>query len=98
MNTNRSRPRPHCASKVPRREKLSWPGLKARDRLSRVVTAAVKAASEARNRELRAERQIARVLDRIPPERAMALFFREISRRGMHIPRIAYNLLDIFCS
>jgi len=96
MNTKRSRLRPRLVSKLPRKEKLPWPGLKAVDRLSRIVTAAVKEAREARYRELRGEYQIARVLDSIPTERAMALFLREISRRGRHIPRIAYNLLEIF--
>jgi hypothetical protein len=96
MNTNWSRLRPELVTRMPDPERLSWPGLKAGDRLSRVVTAAVKEAREARDRELRAERRISRVLDSIPPERAMALFFREINRRGRHIPRIAYNLLDIF--
>jgi hypothetical protein len=96
MSTDRSRQQTHCVSKVPRQENLPWPGLKSRDRLSRIVTAAVKAARGARHRELRAERQIARILDNISPEKAMTLFFREISRRGRQIPRIAYNLLDIF--
>jgi len=36
----------------PRTEKLSWPGLKAKDRLSRVVTRAVKEAREARENEM----------------------------------------------
>jgi hypothetical protein len=96
MNTKWSNLRPHPVSRAPRREKLPWPGLKARDRLSRIVTAALKDAREAKHAELWAVHQIARVLDSIPPEKAMALFFREISRRGRQIPRIAYNLLDIF--
>jgi hypothetical protein len=96
MSTNWSKSRPYCVSKVPSQEKLPWPGLKARDRLCRVVTAAVKEARESRHRELWAEQQIARVLESVPPERAMAMIFREISRRGRRIPRIAYNLLDIF--
>jgi hypothetical protein len=95
MNTKRSKLRPRLVCKVPRNEKLPWPGLKAGDRLSRIVTAAVKEAREAKYGELRAEYQIARVLDSIPAERAMTLFLREISRRGRHIPRIAYNLLEI---
>lgn len=96
MNTKWSKLRPHPVSKAPRRERLPWPGLKARDRLSRIVAAALKDAREAKHRELWAKHQIARLLDRIPPERAMALIFRETSRRGRPIPRIAYNLLDIF--
>ena len=96
MSTERNRLRPHLVRKLPRKEKLPWPGLKAADRLTRIVTAAVKVARETRYRELRAEYQIARVLDSIPAERAMTLFLREISRRGRHIPRMAYSLLEIF--
>jgi hypothetical protein len=96
MSINRSRLGPRLVSKVPRKEKLPWLGLKAVDRLSRIVTAAVKEAREAKYGELRAKYQIAQVLDSIPAERAMALFLLEISRRGRHIPRIAYNLLEIF--
>jgi hypothetical protein len=39
----------------PRPEKLSWPGLRAKDRLSRVVTCAVKEAREACENEMLAE-------------------------------------------
>jgi hypothetical protein len=65
-------------------QKLPWPGLKAKDHLSRVVTRAVK---EARETAVWAEKQVARVLDHVPPETAVGILFREISRRGK--PRIA---------
>jgi len=74
-------------SAAPNHEKLPWPGLKAKDRLSRVATQAVKEAKEARETAVWAEKQIARVLDHVPPEAAVRILFREISRRGE--PRIA---------
>jgi len=76
-------------------EKLPWPGLRAEDRLSRIVTRAVKEAKEAREREVWAEEQIARVLDHIPPEAALKLVFQEMSRRGKHIQRFAKSPLKI---
>jgi hypothetical protein len=79
----------------PTHEKLLWPGLKAKDRLSRVVTRAVKEAKEAEEREVWAEKQIARVLDHVPPEAAMRLVFREMSRRGRPLPRFAKSLLKL---
>ena len=69
-------------SATPNHEKLPWPGLKANDHLSRVVTLAVKEANEARETALWAEKQIARVLDHVPSEAAVKILFREISRRG----------------
>jgi hypothetical protein len=68
-------------SAAPNHEKLPWPGLKAKDHLSRVVTWAVKEAKEARETACWAEEQIARVLDHVPPETAIRILFREISRR-----------------
>ncbi len=73
-------------SAAPNHEKLPWPGLKAKDLLSRVATRAVKEAKEARETVVWAEKQIARVLDHVPPETAVRILFREISRRGK--PRI----------
>jgi hypothetical protein len=73
-------------SAAPNHEKLPWPGLKVKDHLSRVVTCAVKEAKEARETAAWAEKQIARVLDHVPPETAVRILFREISRRGK--PRI----------
>ena len=73
-------------SDEPNHEKLPWPGLKAKDLLSRVATRAVKEAKEARETVVWAERQIARVLDHVPPETAVRILFLEISRRGK--PRI----------
>jgi len=77
-------------------EELPWPGLKAKDHLSRVVTRAVKRAREQRHQLLRAECQIAQLLDRVPAKTVLAMFFAEMSRRGRRIPRIAYNLIELF--
>ncbi len=66
----------------PKHEKLSWPGLKAKDHLSRVATRAVKEAKEARENEVWAESLIARVLTYVLPETAMRLLFQETYRRG----------------
>jgi len=74
-------------SAAPNHEKLPWPGLNAKDHLSRVITRAVKEAKEARETAVWAEKQIARVLHHVPPETAVSILFREISRRGE--PRIA---------
>jgi hypothetical protein len=65
----------------PKHEKLSWPGLKVKDHLSRVATRAVKEAKETRENEVWAESLIARVLDYVPPETAMRLLFQETYRR-----------------
>jgi hypothetical protein len=83
-------------SMKPTHDNLPWPGLKARDHLSRVVTRAVKAAKEAREADLWAEKQIARVLANVSPRDAMRLVFREMSRRGRPIPRFAKALLELF--
>jgi len=82
-------------SMKPTHEKLPWPGLKAKDRLSRVVTREVKEAKETGERDVWAEEQIARVLDHVPPEVAMRLVFREISRRGRLVPRFTKSLLKL---
>jgi hypothetical protein len=60
----------------PKHEKLSWPGLKVKDHLSRVATRAVKEAKEARENEVWAENVIARVLDYVQPETAMKLLLQ----------------------
>jgi hypothetical protein len=82
----------HVATK-PTHEKLPWPGLKAKDHLSRVATQAVKEAKETRERETWAENQIARVLEYVPPDTALKLVFRELSRRRRAISRSAKSLL-----
>jgi len=71
----------HRLSTKPKHEKLSWPGLKTKDHLSRVATRAVKEAKEARENEFWAESQIARVLDYVPPETVMRLLLLETYRR-----------------
>jgi hypothetical protein len=65
----------------PTHNNLPWPGLKAKDRISRVVTRAVKDAKITNEREEWAEEQIARILDIIPPGQAMRLIMRELRRR-----------------
>jgi hypothetical protein len=89
--------KPHLnrARTTPRHEKLPWPGLKAKDHLSRVITRAVKEAKETRENEMWAENQIARVLDYVPPETAMRLVFRQARRRRKLIPRLAKALLRL---
>jgi len=71
----------HWLRMEPEHEKLSWPGLKAEDHLSRVVTRAVKEAKETRENEAWAENLIARVLDFVPLETAVRLLFQETYRR-----------------
>jgi hypothetical protein len=70
-------------SRKPKREELPWPGLKAKDRLARVVTREVKAAKEIRENKMWAEKQIARVLDYITPEAARNLVLRLARRRNV---------------
>jgi hypothetical protein len=82
-------------SMKPIHEKLPWPGLKANDHLSRVVTRSVKEAKETGERDVWAEKQIARVLDHVAPKAALRLVFREMSRQGRSIPRCAKFLLKL---
>jgi hypothetical protein len=89
MKTQKKKAQLFRVNMTPVHEKLPWPGLRAKDRLSRIVTRAVKMAREAREKEAWAEEQIARVLDHIPPEAALTLVFREMSRRGRPILRFA---------
>ena len=70
----------------PQHEKLPWPGLSAKDHLSRVVTRAVKEAREASENELWADNQIATVLDYVSVQTAIRLLYREASRRRMLFP------------
>jgi hypothetical protein len=70
----------------PKHTKLTWPGLRARDRLSRVITGWVKEQKEERENEDWARDQIARVLDWVPPETVMKLLYREARRRNESIP------------
>jgi hypothetical protein len=79
----------------PTHDSLPWPGLKAKDHLSRVVTRAVKDAKVARETDVWAEKQIARVLDNVPPRTAIRLVFREMNRRRKPIPRFAKVLLEL---
>ncbi len=95
MTKKKTKSRLYEVSMKPTRDSLPWPGLKAKDRLSRVVTRAVKDAKEARERDVWAEKQIARVLDNVPPRAAMRLVLREMSRRGRPFPRSAKALLKL---
>ena len=62
----------------PKYDNLPWPGLKAKDRMSRVITRAVKDAKIATERDEWAREQIARILDIVPPRHAMKLIMREL--------------------
>lgn|GEM_PF-5951508 len=63
--------------------KLTWPGLRSDDHLSRVVTRWVK---KEREDEAWAREQIAKLLDRVPPETVMKLLYREARCRKESIP------------
>lgn len=80
------RPNLHRVSEKPEHEKLAWPGLNAKDHLSRVVSLALKEAKETREKEDWAKNQVARVLDFVPPHTAMKLVFLETRRRGSRTP------------
>ncbi|SRR5216683_4336747 len=85
MKTKKRKTQVHKVSMNPTDEKLPWPGLKAKDHLSRFVTRMVKEARETRQLNAWAENQIARILDLIPPEVAFRLVLCEMSRRGASI-------------
>jgi hypothetical protein len=76
-------------------EKLSWPGLKAKDHLSRVITRAVKDAKERRENEAWAQNQIARLLYYVPLETAIRLLARETVHRRKPMPHLAKALLKL---
>lgn len=98
MGTTKIR-KPHSdpAQATPKREKLSWPGLKSKDHLSRFVTRAVKQAREVRENEVWARSQVARLLDYVPPETALRLVFREARRRKKNIrPDLRKIFSDFF--
>ena len=69
--------------KTKRDTKLTWPGLRADDLLSRVVTRWVK---RQREDEAWARKQIAKLLARVPPETVMKLLYREARHRKEPIP------------
>ena len=93
MSTKKVEVQPNQLSRLPVYEKLPWPGLRAKDHLSRVVTRFVKETREERERYLWAEKQIARILEHIPPRTAMRLFFLGMKRRRRKVPRSLKNLL-----
>lgn len=92
MRTKKRKSLSYKLSIEPSRKKLPWPGLKAKDRLSRIVTREVKEVMETRERDAWAEEQIAKVLDHVPLETALRLVFREMSRQAKPVPRFAKSL------
>jgi hypothetical protein len=95
MKQKKRKARLYQVSTKPTYESLPWPGLKAKDHLRRVVARVLKETKESAETEAWAEKQIARVLDHIPPEAAMRLVFREIKRRGKPSPRFGKSLLKM---
>jgi hypothetical protein len=93
MSTKKGKVKSNRLSRRPVYEKLPWPGLRAKDHLSRVVTRSVKEAREERERYLWAEKQIARMLQHISPWTAMRLFFLGMKRRGRKVPRSLKDVL-----
>lgn len=67
----------------PNHQRHSWPGLKANDHLSRVVTRAVKEAKELRENEAWAKGLISRVLDYVPSRTLIELVKREAALRSV---------------
>jgi hypothetical protein len=65
----------------PKHERLSWPGLNAKDHLSRVITRAVKEAKELKENEAWAKSLIARVFDYVSEGTAIDLVKREAALR-----------------
>jgi hypothetical protein len=65
----------------PNHQRLSWPGLKANDHLSRVVTRAVKEAKELGENRAWAESLISLVLDYVPARTVIELVKREAALR-----------------
>jgi hypothetical protein len=89
MRTKTKNARRFRISAKPIHKKLPWPGLKDEDSLTRVVTAYLKDAREAEETGAWAQKQIARVLDYLPPETAMRLLFKEMWRRNRPVPEFA---------
>lgn len=89
------KPRSHPKPTRPRHEELPWPGLKAEDHLSRVLTRVLKEAKKTSENEAWAENQIARVLSYVTPETAMRLLFREARHRRKSIPQFTPDWLEL---
>lgn len=68
----------------PNHEKLPWPGLRAKDHLTRVVTGAIKEDREARETEEWAAAQIGQVLNFVPLETAIRLLVHEAGLGKKH--------------
>jgi hypothetical protein len=86
MFTMKNRTPNSPVSDKPKHARLSWPGLKAKDRLSRVITQTVKESKESKENEEWAAGQVARLLDFVPPETAMKLVLQESCRRRNVVP------------
>jgi hypothetical protein len=95
VTAKKRKPHSRPALTTPSHEKLPWPGLRAKDHLSRVVARTLKEAKETKENEVWAENQIARVLDYVPPETGLRLLFREARRRRKPLPRLAKSLLGL---
>jgi hypothetical protein len=93
MKRRKPQSRPTCTK--PSHQKLPWPGLKAKDHLTRVVTQAVKEAREARENEAWAESQIVRLLEYVSPQTAMELLFSEARRRRKSFRPFAKSFLNL---
>ena len=93
MGKKTKKVRSYRVSPKPIHQKLPWPGLRAKDHLSRVITRFLKETREAKETEAWAQEQFARVLDHLPSEPAMVLLFREMRRRRRPIPEFGKLLL-----
>jgi len=92
MKSRKMKARFRKVSVKPGHEKFPWPGLNAKDHLSRVVTREVKNAKQVKGNEEWAKEQIARVLDYVAPQTAIEFVFREVTRRGLPLPRFEASL------
>lgn len=89
----------HSGSRNPQKfahENLPWPGLKARDRLSRVITKVVKEAREAKERERWAMDRTREILNVVSPTILTRLVLSEIVRRRarIHLEADTLRLLE----
>jgi hypothetical protein len=93
--TNNLKPSLRPTTTPPAHEKLPWPGLKAKDHLSRVISRALKEAKDTRENEAWAEDQIAHVLDYVSPEAAIKLVLREARCRKQFVPGFTKTRLRV---
>ena len=86
----RKKNRKKRTSPAPGHRKLPWPGLKAKDHLSRVVTRAVKEAKEAEAALNWAKAQIDCLLDYVSAEAVLELLLCEMRRRNGDAQRVQH--------